>query len=325
MAVVRPFCAIRPRADIASSVAALPYDVYSRAEAKAETIRQPLSFLCIDRAESQLGDDVDTYDPRVYEKARQLLSSTRFYTYEGGEGHIPAIHAFVYIALGMQRLERGENEAALESFLEADRLPEYYHEGPKYQEPRAHLHYFKGLGYEACGRTQEAVSEWKKAAAQKDAANESQYYKGLALRRLGDYAAAAKLFARLKETLLAVPGLTEKLILPEACPDSDPSWFGFLLTCREGVSRRSLVEHIEKSGVQTRMLFAGNLTKHPCFDQLRAEAAAGAGAQPKYRVAGGLAVTDRIMRDTFWVGVYPGMTEEKLDYMAKVIREGLGL
>ncbi len=75
MAVVRPFCAIRPRADIASSVAALPYDVYSRAEAKAETIRQPLSFLCIDRAESQLGDDVDTYDPRVYEKARQLMES----------------------------------------------------------------------------------------------------------------------------------------------------------------------------------------------------------------------------------------------------------
>ena len=75
MAVVRPFCAIRPRADIASSVAALPYDVYNRAEAKEETLRQPLSFLCIDRAESQLGDDVDTYDPRVYEKARQLMEA----------------------------------------------------------------------------------------------------------------------------------------------------------------------------------------------------------------------------------------------------------
>ena len=75
MAVVKPFCAIRPREDIASSVAALPYDVYNRAEAKAETQREPLSFLCIDRAESQLGDDVDTYDPRVYEKARQLMES----------------------------------------------------------------------------------------------------------------------------------------------------------------------------------------------------------------------------------------------------------
>ena len=73
MAVVRPFCAIRPRGDIASRVAALPYDVYNRAEAKEETIREPLSFLCIDRAETQLGDDVDTYDPKVYEKARSLM------------------------------------------------------------------------------------------------------------------------------------------------------------------------------------------------------------------------------------------------------------
>ncbi len=74
MAVVRPFCAIRPRMDIASRVAALPYDVYNRAEAKAETKREPLSFLCIDRAETQLSDDIDTYDPRVYEKAKHLLN-----------------------------------------------------------------------------------------------------------------------------------------------------------------------------------------------------------------------------------------------------------
>ncbi len=73
MATVKPFCAIRPRQDIASRVAALPYDVYNRAEAKEETKREPLSFLCIDRAESQLGDDVDTYDPRVYEKAKSLM------------------------------------------------------------------------------------------------------------------------------------------------------------------------------------------------------------------------------------------------------------
>lgn len=73
MARVRPFCAIRPRQDIASRVAALPYDVYNRAEAKAEADREPLSFLCIDRAETQLPDDVDTYDPKVYEKARSLM------------------------------------------------------------------------------------------------------------------------------------------------------------------------------------------------------------------------------------------------------------
>ena len=73
MATVIPFCAVRPRIDIASRVAALPYDVYNRAEAKAETQREPLSFLCIDRAETQLSDDVDTYDPKVYDKARSLM------------------------------------------------------------------------------------------------------------------------------------------------------------------------------------------------------------------------------------------------------------
>ncbi len=77
-----------------------------------------------------------------------------------------------------------------------------------------------------------------------------------------------------------------------------------------------MVQYVEKKGVQTRMLFAGNLTKHPCFDQMR-EAGAG------YRIVGSLENTDRIMRDTFWVGVYPGMTDEKIDYMAKVIREAL--
>ena len=73
---------------------------------------------------------------------------------------------------------------------------------------------------------------------------------------------------------------------------------------------------LEQNGVQTRMLFAGNLTKHPCFDEMRA---AGEG----YRIVGGLENTDRIMRDTFWVGVYPGMTDEMLDYMADMIHKGL--
>lgn len=73
MAIVKPFCAVRPRQDIAARVAALPYDVYNRAEAKVETKREPLSFLCIDRAETQLGDDVDTYDPQVYRKAASLM------------------------------------------------------------------------------------------------------------------------------------------------------------------------------------------------------------------------------------------------------------
>lgn len=120
-------------------------------------------------------------------------------------------------------------------------------------------------------------------------------------------------FARLR-SLLA--DMEDKLILPVACDNSDPSWFGFMITCREGIDRNKVVPFIEGKGVQTRMLFAGNLVKHPCFDEMRAK---GDG----YRVVGDLYNTDRIMRDTFWVGVYPGMTDEMIDYMAKTIREAV--
>ena len=120
-------------------------------------------------------------------------------------------------------------------------------------------------------------------------------------------------FARLWKNL---EDTQDQLILPAAAEHSEPSWFGFLITCREGVDRNRLVQYIESKGVQTRMLFAGNLTKHPCFDEMRKT---GGG----YRIAGGLENTDRIMADTFWIGVYPGMTDEKIDYMAQVIKEGL--
>lgn len=120
-------------------------------------------------------------------------------------------------------------------------------------------------------------------------------------------------FDRLRAALEEVE---DKLILPEPCPNSKPSWFGFLLTCREGVDKNKVVQYIEDHGVQTRLLFAGNIVKQPCFDEMRAS---GKG----YRVVGNLAVTDRIMKDTFWLGVYPGMTDEKIDYMAKVIKEAL--
>lgn len=109
-------------------------------------------------------------------------------------------------------------------------------------------------------------------------------------------------------------GTEDKYILPVPCENSIPSWFGFLITCREGADRNKIVQYIERQGVQTRMLFAGNLTKHPCFDQMREK-------EEGYRIAGTLENTDRIMTDTFWVGVYPGMTDEKISYMAKVIRE----
>ena len=120
-------------------------------------------------------------------------------------------------------------------------------------------------------------------------------------------------FDRLKA---ALEDVSDKLILPEACPNSNPSWFGFLMTCREGIDRRAVVEYIENHKVQTRALFAGNLTKHPCFDIMRMS---GEG----FRVVGDLSVTDRIMNDTFWVGVYPGMTDEMIDYMAKTIKEAV--
>ena len=88
--------------------------------------------------------------------------------------------------------------------------------------------------------------------------------------------------------------LDDKFILPTPCENSRPSWFGFLLTCREGVERQKIVRYIEGHNIQTRMLFAGNLIKHPCFDEMRKS---GEG----YRVVGSLDNTDRIMRDTFWI------------------------
>lgn len=118
---------------------------------------------------------------------------------------------------------------------------------------------------------------------------------------------------RLYDALLPVQ---DKLILPEPAANSDPSWFGFLMTVREGLSREKIVRYIEQQGVQTRMLFSGNLIKHPCFDEMRKT---GQG----YRVVGDLPVTDRIMRDSFWVGVYPGMNDAMIDTMATVIQDAL--
>ena len=108
--------------------------------------------------------------------------------------------------------------------------------------------------------------------------------------------------------------VSDKVILPEPCKNSNPSWFGFLITCKEAGMRDKVVSYLESHGIQTRMLFAGNLIKHPCFDEMRRS---GEG----YRVVGELINTDRIMDNTFWIGVYPGMTTEKLDYMIKIIKK----
>jgi CDP-6-deoxy-D-xylo-4-hexulose-3-dehydrase len=109
----------------------------------------------------------------------------------------------------------------------------------------------------------------------------------------------------------------DKLILPQPAPDSEPSWFGFLLSVRQdaGISRNEVTRYIEDHNVQTRLLFSGNLIKHPCFDAIRGTDA--------YRVIGELPNTEFIMNNTFWVGVYPGMTDEVIDYMAKIIIEAV--
>ena len=120
-------------------------------------------------------------------------------------------------------------------------------------------------------------------------------------------------FSRLKEGLKE---LQNKIILPEKCENSDPSWFGFAITCKPGVNRNKVVKYIEENKIQTRNLFAGNLLKHPCFDEMRKE-------QKGYRIIGELINTDIIMNNTFWVGVYPGMTDEKLNYMIKIIKQSL--
>ena len=104
--------------------------------------------------------------------------------------------------------------------------------------------------------------------------------------------------------------------LPEPVENSKPSWFGFLLTLKPDVpfKRVDLIRYLESKNIQTRLLFSGNILKHPCFDEMRAS---GEG----FRVVGDLTNTDRIMNDTFWIGVYPGMTQAMLEMMAKTIKE----
>ena len=112
--------------------------------------------------------------------------------------------------------------------------------------------------------------------------------------------------------------LEDKFILPQEEENCDPSWFGFALTCKEGISREKIVRYCEEKGVQTRMLFSGNIVSQPLFDDIRDDTSA-------YRVVGDLSATDKVMNDTFWIGVYPGMTEDKIDYMVKTITEAVNL
>lgn len=104
------------------------------------------------------------------------------------------------------------------------------------------------------------------------------------------------------------------MVLPEATVNAKPSWFGFILTVKDDApfTRNDIVKRLEENNIQTRMLFAGNLIKHPCFDEMRK-------TNKGYRIAENLDNTNKIMNDSFWIGVYPGMTEEKLSAIVNTI------
>ncbi|MBU0579729.1 MAG: lipopolysaccharide biosynthesis protein RfbH [Candidatus Margulisbacteria bacterium] len=107
-----------------------------------------------------------------------------------------------------------------------------------------------------------------------------------------------------------------KLMLPYPTNNSLPSWFGFCITIKDnaGFSRKELIEELEENNIQTRMLFAGNIIKQPCFDRMRAE-------KFGYKVYSNLDNTDKIMHNTFWLGVYPGQSKAKLDFIIKTINK----
>ncbi len=115
----------------------------------------------------------------------------------------------------------------------------------------------------------------------------------------------------------ALEDIQDRIILPEPAENSDPSWFGFLISVRPetGLNRNDVTKYIESKNVQTRLLFSGNIIKQPCFNEIRGTDA--------YRVVGNLENSDFVVNNTFWVGVYPGMTDAMIDYMAQVIKEAV--
>ncbi len=131
--------------------------------------------------------------------------------------------------------------------------------------------------------------------------------------RLPEFIEARKQnFVFLKEHLKSCE---EFLILPEATAGSEPSWFGFPITLREsaGVDRVELLKYLDQYKIGTRLLFAGNLTRQPYFEGRT------------YRISGELTNTDKIMNDTLWIGVYPGLTEEMLSFVVEKIESFFGV
>lgn len=121
-------------------------------------------------------------------------------------------------------------------------------------------------------------------------------------------------WARLRSALETVQ---DKIILPVPAENSDPSWFGFLISVKPetGLDRNSVTKYVEEHNIQTRLLFSGNIIRQSCFDEIRGTDA--------YRVIGNLENSDYVVNNTFWVGVYPGMTDTMIDYMAKIIKEAV--
>jgi dTDP-4-dehydro-2,6-dideoxy-D-glucose 3-dehydratase len=128
------------------------------------------------------------------------------------------------------------------------------------------------------------------------------------LERIEEFGTARRRnWQRLHDGLAGLPGL----LLPRATEGSDPSWFGFLITVTPdaGYTRRDLVDFLESRRIGTRRLFGGNITRHPAYEDVA------------YRVVGDLTNSDIVTRDTFWIGVYPGITEEMADYQIATIEE----
>lgn len=121
-------------------------------------------------------------------------------------------------------------------------------------------------------------------------------------------------WAKLRSSLEIVQ---DKIILPVPAENSDPSWFGFLISVKPetGLDRNSVTKYVEEHNIQTRLLFSGNIIRQSCFDEIRGTDA--------YRVIGNLENSDYVVNNTFWVGVYPGMTDTMIDYMAKIIKEAV--
>ena len=115
----------------------------------------------------------------------------------------------------------------------------------------------------------------------------------------------------------ALEPASNKLILPKPAEHSNPSWFGFLISVRQetGIVRDQVTRYLENHNIQTRLLFSGNLIRHPAFNAIRGTDA--------YRTVGNLDNTDYIMNNSFWIGVYPGMSNEMLDYMVQCIIEAI--